>query len=113
MLMQLLERLSDIILAGLLSLVGGMATYVNQVVKGRREFVWIQFILHCFLAFIVGNLISPFIPATMEYRDGILMLAGFISPQIMALLETKAEQFFSVLLGQKIKSLDAKDEEEK
>lgn len=111
MLMQFLERLSDLLVAGLLSLVGGMATYVNQVVKGRREFVWVQFILHCFLAFIVGNLISPFIPATMEYRDGLLMLAGFISPQIMALLESKAEQFFSVLLGQKVQ--EEKNKEEK
>lgn len=106
MLIQLLERLSDLLVAGLLSLVGGMATYVNQVMKGKREFVWLQFLMHCFLAFMVGNMISPFIPATMEYRDGLLMLAGFISPQIMALLESKAERFFSALLGQK-----SKDEE--
>lgn len=97
------DRIVDFMLIGLLSLLGGIATYVNQIIKGKREFQWLQFTAHCVLAFLVGNMISPFIPASMEHRDGILMLAGFISPQIMTLLEAKASKFFEFLIGNKSK----------
>jgi uncharacterized membrane protein len=84
---ELASRLYDLCAAGLLSVLGGSAAYIYKTVKEDTGFSIKHFCINAFLAFFIGNMVGNFVPATAQYRDGLLMLAGFATWPILGIME--------------------------
>lgn len=82
-----LTRLYDLFAAGLLSVLGGTAAYTYKTVKEDTGFSFKHFFINAFLAFFIGNVVGNFLPPTAQYRDGLLMLAGFATWPILGIME--------------------------
>ncbi len=83
----LLDRMIDLFAAGLLSVFGGTAAYIYKTVRDDTGFRFSHFFANAFLAFFIGNMVGGFIPTSANYRDGLLMLAGFSTFPILGVLE--------------------------
>ncbi len=83
----LIDRMIDLCAAGLLSVFGGTAAYLYRTVRDDTGFRFSHFFTNAFLAFFIGNMVGGFIPTTANYRDGLLMLAGFSTFPILGVLE--------------------------
>jgi uncharacterized membrane protein len=81
------SRLYDLFAAGLLSVLGGTAAYTYKTVKEDTGFSLKHFFINAFLAFFIGNMLGNFLPPTAQYRDGMLMLAGFATWPILGIME--------------------------
>lgn len=101
-LLAILDKLSQILTAGLLSMFGGIAAYIYQNVKHEKKFSLGAFCIISFLAFFAGNLVGSFIPNTFSYRDGVLMLTGFVSFPLLGLLEEKGKHIIVRLIESRI-----------
>lgn len=84
---QIVNRFGDFLAAGMLSMFGGMSAHFYHAAKNKEPFSWSSFLVNGALAFFVGHLLGSFLPSGFEYRDGILMLAGFSTWPILQLLE--------------------------
>ncbi len=82
---------------GLLAMFGGVSAYLYKCVRKDSpiQFSWLTFIIMCILAYFMGVLIGDFIPPAYESKkDGIIMLCGYCSYPICALLESKYKSIF-------------------
>lgn len=98
----LYNKFSEILAAGVMSAFGGVAAYVYGNVKGDKPFKFSGFLISIFLAFFIGNLIGSFIPKQFEYRDGILLIAGYSAFPILALLESKGKEIVISFLEKRL-----------
>lgn len=93
-------RLLDLLAAGILSAFGGVAAYIYGNTKSGSQFKVGGFIANALVAFFVGNVCGSFIPHDMTGRDGILLMAGFCSFPILALLEIYVIAWFKKKAGE-------------
>lgn len=97
-----LNKLYDFGVAGLLGGLGGISSYLYTLMKQNRPFKISGFLLNTFLAFFIGNVIGSFIPLNYEYRDGILMVAGFSAFPILELISLFTTQYAERFLRTKL-----------
>lgn len=95
---QMVERFSELAVAGGLSIFGGIAAYVHRVTKTKEPFNLKLFAASAFLAFFIGCIFGNLVPEGSKYRDGIFMLCGFLSYPILSLLETDGLSWFKQLM---------------
>lgn len=95
-------RLYDLFAAGILSVMGGTAAYIYKIVKEDTGFSFKNFFINAFLAFFIGNVIGNFVPASAQYRDGLLMLAGFATWPILGIMEFYGRRMILKWLDQKL-----------
>lgn len=96
------NRLYDLFAAGILSVMGGTAAYIYKIVKEDTGFSFKNFFINAFLAFFIGNMIGNFVPATAQYRDGLLMLAGFATWPILGIMEFYGRRMILKWIDQKL-----------
>jgi hypothetical protein len=96
------EKVMEFLAAGFMSAFGGIAAYVYQNVKSDRPFKLTSFATSSFLSFFVGNFVGSFVPHTFEYRDGILMLAGFSAWPLLGLVEMYGKDWISQWIAKKM-----------
>lgn len=94
----ILDKLSQLLAAGVMSTFGGVAAYVYQSVKNDKKFSFGSFLISAFLSFFAGNLVGSFIPLSYEYRDGLLMIAGFSSFPLLSLIEVKGKTWITMIV---------------
>lgn len=87
-----MEKLTQFLYFGLLGTLGGVAAYVYMLTtKGGKFHFWL-FVGNVFLAFFVGKMVGTWLPESTshpEYRDGLVMAAGFCAYPILRLLEVR------------------------
>jgi hypothetical protein len=72
------DRLSDLVAAGLLASFGGAAQALYQLYKGDKQFSVLSFSTCVLLSFFVGQIVGSFIPDSLhQYHDGLLLMSGF------------------------------------
>lgn len=91
------ERVVELAQLGLLGAFGGAANYVYVTIQKEQKFSWWRMIVNMFLAFFVGNLGGELLPGS-EYKDGILMAAGFCAYPILSVLEAQSKRWLLVVM---------------
>lgn len=104
-----LDKAYDLFAAGVLSVLGGTSAYIYRSIKEDTGFSFKNFFVNAFLSFFIGNLVGSFIPASMQYRDGLLMLAGFATWPILGILEFYGRRAIAKFFDQKL-GLDVADQ---
>lgn len=77
---------------GVIGTFGGAAAYVYLVASKGGKFQLLLFFSNLFLAFFVGKVmgtILPDVPTMPEYRDGMVMVAGFCTYPILRMFEDR------------------------
>jgi MFS family permease len=90
---QFIDRILELLAAGLLSVFGGTAAYIYKSMKEETGFKLSTFMMNAFLAFFIGNVVGGFIAKDASFRDGLLMLAGFSTHSILMLLELYGRKY--------------------
>lgn len=76
------------LLGGIYGTIGSLVHYIWGFVKGTEtNFQWKKFFINGTLGFFIGQVIGSFIPESVEFRDGVLLLSGFLVYQILAFIE--------------------------
>jgi len=83
----MIEKIKELAYTGSIAGVGGFANYLWYLSKGK-PFKFTMFLINIALGFFCGNVIGCFIPTDFEYRDGILMIAGFAVWNLLAFFES-------------------------
>lgn len=89
---ELLDKAAQFIYYGLVGAFGGVAAYVYRLATGVGTFQFWLFIANVFLAFFVGKMVSTWLPdmeRLPEYRDGLVMAAGFTTYPILQVVEAR------------------------
>lgn len=94
----LVKTISEFIVSGLLASFGAMAKYFSDNMTKKQAFSFAIFFTNVFLAFFVGNVVESFLPASIESKGGILMMAGFCTYPILNLIEVKGKDIVAVIL---------------
>jgi hypothetical protein len=93
----LAKQILEAVLAGVLGLLGSVASFFYQIDRGKRCFTFSSMFIWSFIGFVVGTMIGSFVP-TGENWYGISTAAGVASSPIMASLTEKVmpiiERFF-------------------
>ncbi|BAU39964.1 hypothetical protein [Ralstonia phage RSP15] len=97
-----LSKLLDFLAAGLLSTFGGISAYLYTTFRKGESFKFTGFVINVVLAFFLGNVVGSFLPQTFEYRDGILMIAGFSTWPLLGIMEVYVEKFAIKFLDKKL-----------
>ena len=58
---------------------------------------WRKFCVNMFLAFFVGNMVGSLIPDS-QFKDGLLMTAGFCTYPILNIIETQSRRRLGALM---------------
>lgn len=95
---ELLARFYELIIAGGVSMFGGIAAYVYRISKTKEPFSFKFFFSAAFLAFFIGNMAGNVIPQDSQYRDGFFMLCGFLSYPILSLIESDGMRWLQKFL---------------
>ncbi len=94
------NSLIDMVICGGTSAgIGAFAQYMYVYVTKSMPFTWWRFAANIVLGFFVGQVIGSFLPPDFQYRDGILLMAGFSVYQFLQIAEAKMAVFFRGLLG--------------
>ena len=73
-----IDRMSDLLAAGVLASFGGAAQALYQINKGDKPFSLVSFITCIVLSFFVGQVVGSLIPDSLnQYHDGLLLMSGF------------------------------------
>lgn len=80
---------SSFFMAGILALFGAVANYIYSSIHKKTPFGIGTFIGTAFLGFFVGNVVGSFMEPNFPYRDGILMVSGFVCYPILGLIESE------------------------
>lgn len=86
------------LLTGLISAFGALANLLYQYSKGKQISFSLT-IITIVIGFFVGNLVGSFIPMDFEYRDGLLMVAGFGCYPLLDMLESNLNNIFKNLFS--------------
>lgn len=89
------DRMLEMFQLGVLAMLGGLANYLYVTVEKNRKFSIWMLLVNLFLAFYVGNVTGSFIDPQSEWRDGILMVAGFATYPLLAFVEAQAKRIFA------------------
>lgn len=100
------DYMKEYLTAGILGMIGGIANYIYTTYKKDQTFKIYGFLVNALLAFFLGNVIGSFIPANFVYRDGVLLLAGFSTFPILAILETYIPLLAKKIVNNKIDKID-------
>ena len=98
---KLIERLLELMQFGMLAPFGGVANYVYLTVQHGRAFSWIMMMVNMFLAFFVGNMVGSLLPDS-QFKDGLLMTAGFCTYPILNIIETQSRRRLGALMDRVI-----------
>tara|TARA_Y100000031_G_C8231879_1_gene391301 strand:- start:1958 stop:2308 length:351 start_codon:yes stop_codon:yes gene_type:complete len=74
---------------GVIASCGAITRYLWDCLRGVSKFSIIGFLLYVIFGFFVGNLVGSFMPEEYAYRDGVLLLSGFVVKEIFELLQRK------------------------
>jgi hypothetical protein len=86
------------LLTGLISAFGALVNLLYQHSKGKKISFSLT-IITIVIGFFVGNLVGSFIPMDFEYRDGLLMVAGFGCYPLLDMLESNLNNIFKNLFS--------------
>lgn len=89
MLEHALSRLMEFAQIGLLASIGAMAKYLRENMIEDRQFSWSLFIVNIIVAFCVGNMVGAFIKETSEFREGLIMVAGYCAYPLLGIIEDR------------------------
>lgn len=85
-----IQAVVSFIAGGLYGTFGAVVHYLYELVKdGNQKFSFRRFFLNGVLGFFIGQLVGGFLPGDFAYRDGTLLLAGFLVYQLLDLIERK------------------------
>lgn len=85
------EKITAIFIAGTYGAFGSVIHYLYSLSREKDgKFKWGVFFMNGLLGFFIGQLMGEFIPKDFAYRDGTLLISGFLVYQILNLLETSA-----------------------
>lgn len=94
-----IDRVSDLLAAGILASFGGAAQAVYQIYKGEKAFSVFSFSVCVILSFFVGQVVGSLIPESLsKYHDGLLLMAGFSVFPILEVFNVYAARFVKTLL---------------
>ena len=94
-----LDEIKPFLITGILGLFGSLVHVLYQHVKGIKKISFIYAVISLIIGFFVGNLVGSFIPETFEYRDGILMMAGFGCYPVLNAIEIRVLDVISRIPG--------------
>lgn len=95
--MEWVDKMSKFAYFGLLGMLGGVAAYVYMLTTKGGKFSFWLFLGNVFLAFFVGKMVGTWLPDSTyhpEYRDGLVMAAGFCAYPILRILEVRFGEWF-------------------
>lgn len=84
---------------GVLATFGAIANYLYANVHKKIPFKLWTFFVTAFLGFFVGNVVGSFLPHDFPFRDGTLMVSGFVCYPILALIETEFPRMVLARIG--------------
>lgn len=89
-----MEKVIALIMGGMYSTFGAVVHYLYQVVKDdKNDFSFPLFIVNGIFGFFIGQLVGSFLPDPFVYKDGILLISGFLVYQILDMLEDSGLNF--------------------
>lgn len=81
-------KLAPFLIAGAYGMFGAFVQYLYQLVKDdTKKFQWSRFFLNGVFGFFIGQVVGNFIPHDFVYRDGTLLISGFLVYQILNFIE--------------------------
>lgn len=94
------ERMSDLLAAGVLASFGGAAQALYQINKSNKPFSIFSFIVCIVLSFFVGQVVGTMIPDSLhQYHDGLLLMSGFSVFPILDLFNAYITKIVNALLN--------------
>ena len=97
-----ISKIYDFLIAGMLGGIGGVSSYLYNLMKHQQPFRIYGFLINTILAFFIGNVIGSFIPLDSSYRDGILMIAGYSCWPILSLIEIYSTRWTETFIKSKM-----------
>lgn len=83
------EKIFALIIGGLYGAFGSIVHYLYEIVRDdNRDFSFGIFVVNGILGFFIGQVAGSFIPETFAYKDGILLISGFLVYQILDFIES-------------------------
>lgn len=77
-------------IAGLYGMFGSLVQYLYSIVKAKEErFSFSRLLINGIFGFFVGQVMGDFLPLDFAYRDGTLLISGFLVYQILGFVESK------------------------
>lgn len=103
---QFTDKALAIVITGMYGLFGSLVHYLYEIVRDdTKSFQTWLFLINGVFGFFIGIFIGDFLPDSFKYRDGVLLLSGFLVYQILDLIETRGLR----LMLQKYLGLTEKD----
>jgi len=87
---QLPDGVITAIVAGFYGAFGSVVHYLYEIVRDdAKQFNLPIFAINLVLGIFIGQVLGSFLSLDFEYRDGIILISGFLVYQILNLIELK------------------------
>lgn len=87
---EITRNIFALLIPGVYGTFGALVHYLYGLVRDEnKKFRFGLFIVNGILGFFIGQVVGSFIPPDFVYRDGTLLLAGFLVFQILAFIEAR------------------------
>lgn len=86
------------LLTGFISAFGALVNLLYQYSKGKAISFSLTLVT-LIIGFFCGNLVGSFLPMDFEYRDGLLMIAGFGCYPLLDMLENNMNKILSSFIS--------------
>lgn len=94
-------KIAEFIYTGLIAGFGGFSNYLYKYSKDGKDFKAVSFFINISLAFFIGNVVGSFLPETFQYRDGMLLISGFVCYPLLDTIEKKAPSIITNAISKK------------
>lgn len=87
---QIPDEIIALLVTGGYGAFGSIVHYLYEIVRDdAKSFSMPMFIVNLIFGFFIGQVIGSFIPDNFAYRDGIILISGFLVYQILSLIELR------------------------
>ena len=87
---QLPDNIIALIVAGFYGAFGSVVHYLYEIVRDdAKQFAIPMLLLNMVFGVFIGQVVGSFLPIDFVYRDGLLLISGFLVYQILTLIELR------------------------
>ena len=99
----LLDPIIDMIFCGILGIIGAIVKYVHDVHEKKDTSFHIGGVLaNAIMGCGVGMIMSSFLTEDIKYREGLLIIFGFMADTLLKIVDKRSRQIIEKVLGRSL-----------